>query len=126
MSGIVYDAGVLIAIDRDDESVWAAHRARLEAGVLPRTTAPVVAQVSRSTRQAVLRRFLRGCRVEPFAPEHAHPVGTLLAATGSADVVDAHVVLIAAARSSTIVTSDVDDLTRLVAQLPRPLKVRRV
>ena len=38
-----YDTGVLIAADRNDRQVWADHRARLEAGVVPVTTAPVVA-----------------------------------------------------------------------------------
>ncbi|MEA2501904.1 MAG: hypothetical protein QOD01_2015, partial [Actinomycetota bacterium] len=45
---VVYDAGVLVAADRNDRTVWADHRARLELGTVPLTTAPVVAQVSRS------------------------------------------------------------------------------
>jgi hypothetical protein len=53
---IVYDAGVLVAAERDDRSVWADHRIRLEVGAVPTTTAPVVAQVSRSARQVQLRR----------------------------------------------------------------------
>ena len=57
----LYDAGVLVAADRNDRRAWADHRARLEAGLVPQTTAPVVAQVSRSSRQAPLRRFLQGC-----------------------------------------------------------------
>lgn len=55
---VVYDAGVLVAADRGDRDVWADHRVRLELGTAPVTTAPVVAQVSRSPRQAQLRRFL--------------------------------------------------------------------
>jgi hypothetical protein len=88
----VYDAWALIAAERNDRAVWADHRARLELGIVPITTAPVVAQVSRSDRQAQLRRFLRGCEVVPFAPAYAHAVGALLGATGSADAIDAHVV----------------------------------
>jgi len=34
---VVYDAGVLIAADRNDREVWADHRARLELGVVPLT-----------------------------------------------------------------------------------------
>lgn len=123
---VVYDAGVFVAAERNDRQVWADHRARLEFGVVPTTTAPVVAQVSRSPRQVQLRRFLRGCHVEPFLREQAHEVGTLLGQAGSVDVVDAHVVLTAAARSSTILTSDVPDLRRLTAQLSAPLEIRRV
>lgn len=109
----IYDAGVLIAADRDDRMVWADHRARLEAGVVPTTTAPVVAQVSRSPRQAPLRRLLRGCDVVGFDPDQAHAVGALLAKAGTADVVDAHVALTAARTAATVITSDPDDLRAL-------------
>ena len=73
----VYAAGALIAADRSDRQVWADHRARLEIGVAPVTTAPVVAQVSRSGRQAQLRRFLRGCEIVPLAATEAHEIGAL-------------------------------------------------
>jgi hypothetical protein len=43
----VYDAGVLVAAERNDRQAWADHRARPELGVVPTTTAPAVAQVSR-------------------------------------------------------------------------------
>jgi len=119
----VYDAGVLIAADHGDRDVWADHRARLELGIAPVTTAPVVAQVSRSDRQAQLRRFLRGCDVVSFAPSQAHEVGALLAATGSADVVDAHLVLVAGASGATVLTSDEADLFSLSACLPSPVRV---
>lgn len=109
----VYDAGVLIAADRDDRFVWADHRARLEAGVVPITTAPVVAQVSRSPRQAQLRRFLRGCDVVGFEPDQAHVVGALMAKTGTTDVIDAHVAATAARTGATVITSDPDDLRAL-------------
>lgn len=123
---VVYDAGVLVAAERNERQAWADHRVRLELGVVPTTTAPVMAQVSRSPRQVQLHRFLRGCHVEPFTREEAHAVGALLAQAGSTDVVDAHVVLTAAARSATIVTSDVHDLRRLNAQLPVRLEIRSV
>ena len=116
---IVYDTGVLIAADRNDRKVWADHRARLEAGVVPVTTAPVVAQASRSPRQAQLRRFLRGCDVAAFEPGQAHAVGTLLAKSGTADVVDAHVAVTAARTGAVVITSDPDDLGAL-ARLTRP------
>lgn len=123
---VVYDAGVLIAAERNDRQAWVDHRARLELGVLPTTTAPVVAQVSRSPRQVQLRRFLRGCHIEPFGREQAHEVGALLGRAGGTDVVDAHVVLTAAANSSTVWTSDPGDLRRLNDQLPVPLEIRRI
>lgn len=111
---VVYDAGALIAADRSDRRLWARHRARLEAGLVLVTTAPVVAQVSRSGSQAQLRRFLRGCEVEPFAPDDAHEVGALAAQAGVPDVVDVHVVVVAHRRRAAIVTSDLDDLRPVV------------
>jgi predicted nucleic acid-binding protein len=123
---VVYDAGVLVAAERNDRQVWADHRARLEMGIVPVTTAPVVAQVSRSARQVQLRRFLRGCHVEAFDAERAHKVGALLGQAGVSDVVDAHVVFTAASSSSTIWTSDSQDLRRLADQLPAPVEIHRI
>ena len=123
---IVYDAGVLVAAERNDRALWADHRARLELGVVPLTTAPVVAQVSRSSRQAQLHRILRGCDIVPFGPEQSHEVGSLLAKAGTSDVVDGHIVVTAVARSTTILTSDPDDLRHLADQLSTPVPVRRI
>lgn len=120
---LLYDAGALIAAERNDRAVWADHRARLELGIVPLTTAPVVAQVSRSGRQAQLRRFLRGCDVVAFASVQSHAVGALLAAAGTTDVVDAHVVLVASAAGASVLSSDRSDLTRLSARLPVPLRI---
>ena len=122
---VVYDAGVLVAAKQSDRHVWADHRARLELGLLPLTTAPVVAQVSRSPRQAQLRRFLRGCQVMPFS-ETGHDVGALAGASGTSDVVDAHVVIVAAEAGAGVLTSDERDLTRLTAHLPSPVHVIRL
>ncbi len=123
---VVYDAGVLVAADRSDRDVWADHRVRLEVGLVPMTTAPVVAQVSRSPRQAQLRRFLSGCSVVPFLADDAHAVGALLGGSGISDVIDAHVVLTAASVSAAVLTSDPDDLRRLSDRLPAPVAMRRV
>jgi hypothetical protein len=121
---VVYDAGVLIAADRNDREVWADHRARLELGVVPLTTAPVVAQVSRSPRQAQLRRLLRGCEVTAFTLGEAHEVGALLDRAGTSDVVDAHLVVVAARRRAIAVTADANDLRRLSDNLPEPIAIR--
>ncbi len=123
---VVYDAGLLIAAERGNREVWADHRARLELGIVPVTTAPVVAQVSRSPRHAQLRRLLRGCRVEPFAAEQAHEVGALLGKARTADVVDAHVIVTAASTAATVLTADPGDLRHLSRRLPPPVPVRGV
>ena len=113
MSGVVYDTGALIAAERNDRKLWADHRVRLETGVVPVVPAPVVAQVSRSPRQAQLRRLLRGCEVLALDESTAHAVGRLLGRSGTADIVDATVVTMAIAEQAQIVTSDRDDVSRL-------------
>lgn len=123
---VVYDAEVFVAAERNHREVWADHRARLELGLVPRTTAPVVAQVSRSPRQAQLRRMLRGCDIVPLTPEDAHEVGSLLGSADRTDVVDAHLVIVASRLSATVLTSDIDDLRHLATKLPTPVRVQRV
>ncbi len=116
---VVYDAGALIAADRSDREVWADHRARLELGVVPLTTAPVVAQVSRAAgRQAQLRRFLRGCEVVAFVEDDAHDVGALAGRSGTSDVVDVHVLTVAYRRGFGVLTADEDDLRPIAEVLP--------
>lgn len=122
----LYDAGVFVAAERDDRDVWADHRARLELGLIPQTTAPVVSQVSRSPRQVPLRRMLRGCDIVGFAPGDSHEVGALVAGASTSDVVDAHLVVVASRRRATVLTTDVEDLRHLADQLPTPVLVRRV
>jgi hypothetical protein len=120
-----YDAGALVAADRNDRATWADHAARLELGIVPITTAPVIARVSRSPRQAQLRRFLRGCHSRPFTAEDSHPVGALLGKAKTSDVVDAHLVL-GTADDDTVITSDPDDLSRLAGALDRRIRVREI
>jgi hypothetical protein len=59
MTAVVYGAGVLVAADRSSREAWADHRIRLEAGIVPIVSAPVLVQVSRSSEQVQLRRLLR-------------------------------------------------------------------
>ncbi len=123
---VLYDAGVFVAAERNDRVVWADHRARLELGLVPRTTAPVVAQVARSPRQVQLGRMLRGCEILAFAAHDADSVGSLLGRAGTADVVDAHLVVMAVSRAATVVTADPDDLRRLAAHVSPPVPIQRV
>jgi predicted nucleic acid-binding protein len=111
---VVYDAAVLVAADRNERRAWVEHKARLEFGVLPLVPAPVVAQVSRSPQQAQLRRFLAGCTVVPLGESDAHEAGRLLGKTKTADVVDAVVATVASREKAMILTSDREDIERLV------------
>ena len=120
---VVYDAGVLVAADRSDREVWADHRARLELGIAPVTTAPVVAQVSRSGRQAQLRRLLRGCEIVPFASDEAHDVGAHAGRSGTPDVVDVHLVAVAHRHGFGVLTADPDDLRPVAEALPGRVQI---
>jgi hypothetical protein len=123
VTGVAYDAGPLIAAERNDRRFWAEHRARLELGIVPAVPAPIVAQVSRSSRQVQLRRLLRGCEVIALDEAGAHQAGVLLGKTGTTDIVDAALVSVAVARSADIVTSDREDIERLVANTGVKIRV---
>ena len=114
MSTVVYDSAVLVAADKNDRRAWAEHKARLELGIIPSVPSPVLAQVSRSPQQAQLRRFLTGCAVVPLGERDAHQAGRLLGKTRTADVVDAVVVTVALRQNAMILTSDPEDIERLV------------
>jgi hypothetical protein len=115
MKPVVYDAGVLIAADRNDRRVWAEHRVRLEAGLVPLVPATVVAQASRSPPQVQLRRLLRGCEVIALGEADAHRAGALLGKSRTTDVVDASLVALAIRHRAYIVTDDPGDIRRLLS-----------
>jgi predicted nucleic acid-binding protein len=115
MRPVVYDAGVLIAADRSKRRIWAEHRVRLEAGLVPLVPAAVVAQASRSPKQAQMRRLLRGCEVSPFDESAAHAAGALLGKTRTRDVVDACVAELSIRKHADVVSDDAEDIRRLLA-----------
>ncbi|MBA2347747.1 MAG: twitching motility protein PilT [Solirubrobacterales bacterium] len=116
---MLLDAGFLVSLDRGDAEAQEFLTAALRNQTLLSTTHPVVAQVWRDgARQVRLTRALTTIRVHPF--DDGRAVGRLLAAAGTADVVDAHLVVSAIARDEPILTSDLDDLEHLAACLPHP------
>jgi hypothetical protein len=113
---VILDAGFLVSVDRAELSsktfLRVAERSRLPL----RTTHPVVAQVWRNgATQARLARFLRSVTICPF--DDGIVVGRLLAAAGSSDVIDAHLVTTAMRFDDEILTGDVGDIERLAAVL---------
>ena len=120
MTPVVYDAGVLVAADRNVRAVWADHRIRLEAGIIPVVPAPVIAQVSRSPAQVQLRRLLRGCEIMPLTEQSAHAVGELMGRAATRDVVDAVVAQTAADLRADVVTGDRADIRRLLQAAEAP------
>jgi hypothetical protein len=113
MSGLTYDTGALIAAERSDRRVWALHRRALERGIVPTVPCGVLGQGWRGGPQAQMSRLLSGCRVEDLDEARARSAGAACGAAGTSDVVDASVVVGAAARGDLVVTSDLGDLERL-------------
>lgn len=119
---MILDAGVLVSVDRLEVAAGSLSRLSDQGDEALHTSEAVVAQVWRGgARQAVLARFLRALEVHPLHDGRA--VGRLLRASGTSDVVDAHVALLAEELDDDILTGDVDDMTQLVAALPRRVGV---
>jgi len=114
VSALILDAGALLAVDRDDRAMMARLRVALQSGLELRSNAMVVAQVwrDRRGRQANLAQVLRAVDVRAVSRRDGREAGVLLAETGTADPIDATVVLLAAP-GDRILTSDPQDLARL-------------
>ena len=116
MAGITLDTGALIALDRDDRRVIVLLARARETSARVTVPATALAQAIRQpARQARLARLVRQPTTDVVALDRvdATNVGRLLATSGSADVVDAHVVFCARRAAQQIVTSDPGDLRAL-------------
>lgn len=116
MSGVTLDAGALIALDRNDRTVIALLARAAEIGARITIPATALAQSIRApAKQVRLSRLVRQptSRVMPLDASDATHVGVLLAASRTADISDAHVVVCARRHAEPIVTSDPGDLKRL-------------
>lgn len=116
MTGVTLDAGGMIALDRNNRPVIVLLARAAETG--GRVTVPVTAlaqSIRRPERQARLGRLIRQPTTDVVSLDRvdATQVGRLLAASSSADVVDAHIVICANRAAQQVVTSDPDDLHRL-------------
>ncbi len=115
----IYDSGALIAIgDRRDPAAAERHSRHIGSGLKILVPTVVAAQVVRKpATQAPLMLALRGCELIPFTTSHHVPVGELLAASRTADVVDAFVALLAAQQQAAVISSDPDDIGHLLSCL---------
>ncbi len=116
MAGVTLDTGALIAIERGDPRLQALLDEAHAAGADLTVPAGIVAQAWRGgTRQARLARFLRLATVTvvPLAEPEARAAGALCGHAGTADIVDASVVICARDRHHAVISSDPDDLAAL-------------
>jgi predicted nucleic acid-binding protein len=115
-AGATFDAGGLIALDRNDRRVIVLVARAAETGARITVPAMALAQaIRRPERQVRLARLVRQPTTDVVALDRvdASSVGRLLAASRTSDLVDAHVVICARRSRQSIVTSDPGDLTRL-------------
>ena len=120
MTGLTFDAGGLIALDRNDRVALALLARAVECGMRITIPATALAQAMRNpARQARVSRLIRQAGTDLVALDgpDATAVGLLLARTGTADIVDAHVVVCARRAGQIVVTSDACDIRRIAPGL---------
>lgn len=76
--------------------------------------------------QASLSRLLRGCRIDADTEALGRAAGRTCALAGTADIVDAIVVVTAVLQHAAVLTSDPGDLGRLASALGTELRLHRV
>jgi len=123
--GLTLDSGALIAAEKNDRHFWAVWEEALDRGALVTVPAPVLGQVWRGNRPMIAR-LLQACEVETLDETGAKRVGELLAKSRTSDIVDATVVLGAAARRDAIFTSDRKDMGRLAAAAHKKIRIIHV
>ncbi len=120
MTGVTFDAGGLIALDRNNRRVLALIARATELGVRITVPATALAQAIRNpARQARLSRLIRqaGTDLVALNGPDATAVGLLLARAGTSDIVDAHVVVCAQRAGQFVVTSDAANLRRIAPEM---------
>jgi len=113
---VVLDAGALIAFERADARMRALCREGLRIGARLVVPAGVVGQVVRDPgHQVAVRALLRGrtTEVPPLDRLLAEAAGILCGRSGTSDVIDASVAIIAKRERAIVLTSDPEDLERL-------------
>ena len=106
---LVFDAGALISLERDERASWVRLKAAFLRGEIPLTNAAVLGQVWRGgPRQARLSQALAGIEVRPLDESLGRSAGELLAVSQQADLIDASIVLIAHDGDEIVTTDSVD------------------
>lgn len=123
---IVLDSGAIIASERNDPLIAAILKAARKNRTPVIVPASVVAETWRgpTTHPRAAQLFGSIDAFPELSETSARRVGALLAISKTAAIVDGHVVAVALAlRPSTIVTSDVGDVTHLLrsAQVPHEM-----
>lgn len=117
MRTVVYDAGALLAAERRNPDLLALHDELTAAHIRPLVPVVVLAQAWRGGPQRQISRLLKGCDILSDDQRVGRAAGVVCKASGTADVVDAIVVVTAVQHQASVVTSDPDDLTHLASSI---------
>lgn len=116
-SGLTFDTGVLIALERRQQRAWNIYRAARTSKVPVTVPTPVIAEWWRGRTDA--REHVKsGLLIELLAESIADLAGEAIAHVPHSTVVDAIVMASAALRGDVVYTSDLDDLEKLRAFFP--------
>ena len=121
---LMLDCGALIALERNDRAMWRRLKAAQLAGSVPVSHGGVLGQAwrGRGPRQALLAKALAGIEMRALDERLGRLAGQLLARSGTNDVVDAALVLLAE-DGDDIVTSDPEDIEPLAALAGRHVEL---
>lgn len=117
MPAIVYDTGALLAAERRNPDFIALHDELTSARIRPLVPVVVLAQAWRGGPQHQISRVLKGCNILPDDERTGRAAGVACAASGTADVVDAIVIVTAVRHQAAIVTSDPGDLSQIASSI---------
>lgn len=111
---LILDSGAFLALERGDRELLRRLRSAELTRSVPVSHGGVVGQVWRDggPRQAQLAKALKSVTVQPLDDALGKKAGVLLACTGTKDVIDAALVLLAK-DGDEIVTTDPDDIALL-------------
>jgi predicted nucleic acid-binding protein len=124
MTGLTFDTGALIALERRAQRMRAVIERALERDQAITVPADVVAEWWRG-RTDLRDSIVAAVDIEPLTEALAKRAGEALGALPGATLVDAIVMASAASRGDIVYTSDVQDLQRLRRRFPS-VRVLRV
>lgn len=112
---LVLDAGALRDAERHPQGrIWALCKSEIFEGRQPLLPITVLAQMWRGgAKQAGLSRVVKAAKLVDIDEVMARRIGILLGLSGTADVVDAMVVLAAIDAGAAVATSDPGDISTL-------------
>jgi hypothetical protein len=117
MSGLTFDTGALIALERRRQRIARVFTTAVIDGWIVTVPSVVIGEWWRG-RSDARETILRGVRIERIDTALAKAAGEAIALVRGATVVDAIVMASAARRGDVVYTSDFSDLDRLRAFFP--------